>query len=98
MITNGGFGATHMALAHGIPLVCSGGNEDKMEIAARVAYSGCGINIKKLRPTPDKIQKAVQEVFNNPSYKENTKRLQKEIRSYHPLEQIEKEINELTGL
>lgn len=98
MITNGGFGATHMALAHGIPIVCSGGSEDKMEVAARVAYSGCGVNIKKLRPAPDKIQIAVQEVLNNPSYKENAKRLQKEIRSYLPLEQIEKEISELTGI
>lgn len=48
MVTNGGFGATHMALAQGIPLVSSGGSEDKMEVSARVAYSGSGINLKKL--------------------------------------------------
>jgi len=40
MITNGGFGGTQNALAHGIPVVVAGATEDKMEVAARVENSG----------------------------------------------------------
>lgn len=95
MVTNGGYGATHMALAHGIPLVCSGGSEDKMEVSARTAYSGCGINLKRLSPSSTEIQKAIKIVFQNSSFKENAGRLKKEIQSYHPLDLIAKEIEKL---
>ncbi len=40
MITNGGFGGTQNALAHGIPLVIAGATEDKMEVAARLENWG----------------------------------------------------------
>jgi len=95
MVTNGGFGATHMALANGIPLVCSGGSEDKMEVSARAAYSGCGINLKKLSPSSTEIKKAVNSILQNPSSKENAIRLKKEIQSFHPLDLIAKEIEKL---
>ncbi len=96
MVTNGGYGATHMALAHGIPMVSSGGSEDKMEVSARVAYSGCGINLKKLRPSPKEIKTAVKSVLKDSNYRNNAKRLQAEIKSYDPLMLITKEIDKLT--
>ena len=37
MVTNGGYGGVHFALAHGVPLVVAGQTEDKTEICARVA-------------------------------------------------------------
>ena len=46
MVTNGGYGGTHFALAHGVPLVAAGTTEDKAEIGARIAWSGVGINLK----------------------------------------------------
>ncbi len=95
MVTNGGYGATHMALAHGIPLICSGGSEDKMEVSARAAYSGCGINLKKLSPTSTEIKKAVKQILQNSNFKDNARRLQKEIQSFHPLDLITKEIEKL---
>ncbi len=95
MVTNGGYGATHMALAHGIPLVCSGGSEDKMEVSARAAYSGCGINLKKLSPSSTEIKKAIKKVFQDSSFEENARRLRKEIQSYHSLDLIAKEIEKL---
>ncbi|WP_299534628.1 nucleotide disphospho-sugar-binding domain-containing protein [Ulvibacterium sp.] len=96
MVTNGGFGATHMALAHGIPLVSSGGSEDKMEVSARVAHSGCGINLNKLRPKPKEIKSAVKTVLENTRFKKSAQGLKQEIETYAPLHLIAEEIRILT--
>ena len=45
MVTNGGYGGVQQALAHGVPLVVAGDSEDKPEVAARVQWSGAGINL-----------------------------------------------------
>ena len=76
MVTNGGYGGTQLALAHGIPLVVAGGTEDKMEVAARVEWSGAGINLRKQRPSPQEVRDAVKEVLTNPTYRENARRIQ----------------------
>jgi Erythromycin biosynthesis protein CIII-like, C-terminal domain len=39
MVTNGGYGGTHFAMSHGVPLVVAGTSEDKAEIVARVNWS-----------------------------------------------------------
>ncbi len=65
MVTNGGYGGTQMALAHGIPLVVAGETEDKMEVAARVEWAGAGINLRKQRPSPGEVRDAVKEVLAN---------------------------------
>jgi len=82
MVTNGGYGATQWALAHGIPLVVAGGTEDKMEVAARVQWSGAGINLRKQRPTSGAIRKAVREVLVNPTYRANAERIQADFAKY----------------
>lgn len=82
MVTNGGYGATQMALAHGIPLVVAGETEDKMEVAARVEWSGAGINLRKHRPTPAAIREAVKEVLVNPTYRTNAERIQADFAKY----------------
>ena len=45
MVTNGGYGAVQRALSTGVPLVVAGNTEDKPEVAARVAWTGAGINL-----------------------------------------------------
>ena len=52
MVTNGGYGGVQQALAHGVPLVVAGDSEDKPEVAARVQWSGAGINLHTGRPSP----------------------------------------------
>ena len=52
MVTNGGFGGVQIALSHGVPLVVAGMTEDKPEVAARVAWSGAGSNLKTATPSP----------------------------------------------
>jgi len=82
MVTNGGYGGTQMALAHGIPLVVAGETEDKMEVAARVEWAGAGINLRKQRPSPGEVRDAVKEVLVNPVYRENARRIQSDFAKY----------------
>ncbi len=82
MITNGGYGGTQLALAHGIPLIMSGATDDKMEVAARVEWSGAGINLRKLVPTPAEIRSSVQQIWADPSYIANAKRIQQDFLRY----------------
>lgn len=76
MVTNGGYGGVHLALANGIPLVVAGASEDKPEVANRVAWSGVGINLKTGRPTPEQISAAVRRILNDPTYREHARQMQ----------------------
>jgi MGT family glycosyltransferase len=76
MVTNGGFGAVQRALATGVPLVVAGNTEDKPEVAARVAWSGAGINLRTGTPTPAQLQHAVLEVLNNDRYRRRARELE----------------------
>jgi MGT family glycosyltransferase len=82
MITNGGFGSTQNALAHGIPVIVAGATEDKMEVAARVENSGAGINLRKQNPTSKDIKNAVKKIFSDPSYKKNAEKIQADFAKY----------------
>ena len=68
MVTNGGYGAVQRALATGVPLVVAGNTEDKPEVAARVAWSGAGIDLKTGTPTPKAIRTAVRDVLGDGRY------------------------------
>jgi UDP:flavonoid glycosyltransferase YjiC (YdhE family) len=69
MVTNGGYGGVHYALAHSIPLVVAGGGEDKPEVAARIAWSGVGVNLHGGRPKPKAIRRAVRQVLDHSRYR-----------------------------
>lgn len=75
MVTNGGYGGVQFALAHGIPLVVADTSEDKAEIAARVAWSGAGINLKTAAPTAAQVRGAVREVLTNARYRTQARRI-----------------------
>ncbi|WP_133764928.1 nucleotide disphospho-sugar-binding domain-containing protein [Amnibacterium kyonggiense] len=63
MVTNGGFGAVHHALRHGLPLVVAGTSEDKVEVNARVRWAGVGIDLHQQRVEPDAVREAVLHVL-----------------------------------
>lgn len=86
-VTNGGYGGVQMALAHGVPLVVAGTTEDKPEVAARVAWSGAGINLGKHRPTPAQLRTAVRLVLSDPSYRRNAERLAADISRHDAAEE-----------
>jgi len=82
IITNGGFGGTQQALAHGIPILAAGDTEDKMEVAARVEYTGAGINLRRQKPTPSAIRKGVLRLLSDPKYKEKAEAVQADFARY----------------
>jgi UDP:flavonoid glycosyltransferase YjiC (YdhE family) len=63
MVTNGGYGGVTQALRAGVPLVVAGATEEKPEVAARVAWSGTGINLRSGRPAPRQLRAAVHAVL-----------------------------------
>ena len=79
MVTNGGYGGVVQALRYGVPLVVAGRSEDKPEVAARVAWSGAGLNLHTDRPAETRLRRAVRTVLNQPSYRVGASRLQGEI-------------------
>ena len=79
MVTNGGFGGVQQALAAGVPLVVAGSTEDKPEVAARVSWSGAGINLRTGTPRPGQLRRAVRRVLTEPRYRTAAERLRREI-------------------
>lgn len=82
MVTNGGYGGVQNALAHGIPLVIAGDSEDKMEVAARVEWSGAGINLRTKFPSAESIRGAVRTVLASESYRASARRIQADFCRY----------------
>lgn len=68
-LTNGGYGGVQYALRHGVPVVTSGGKEDKPEVAARVAWSGAGLRLKSETPSAAAVRTAVRRVLRDPGYR-----------------------------
>lgn len=78
-VTNGGYGGVHYALQHGAPLVVAGMTEDKAEVAARVQWSGAGVNLRTNTPTSEAIGAAVRRVLADSGYAERSRELGAEI-------------------
>jgi len=84
-LTNGGYGGVQAALSHGIPVVVAGRTEDKAEVAARVAWSGAGLNLKTSTPRPQTLRAAVRRVLDDPSFTTRAKALEAEYRRHDAL-------------
>lgn len=78
-VTNGGYGGVHYALRHGVPIVATGGKEDKPEVGARVAWSGVGRRIRSERPSARALRRAIHAVLQEPSYRQASQRIAVEI-------------------
>jgi UDP:flavonoid glycosyltransferase YjiC (YdhE family) len=79
MVTNGGFGGIQFAMRHGVPLVVAGTTEEKVEVTARVAWSGVGINLKTDAPTANAVRDAVRTVLADGSYRAASERIGADI-------------------
>ena len=88
MVTNGGYGGVQQALAAGVPLVVAGVTEDKLEVAARVSWSGAGVNLRRGRPSAAVIRSAVQDVRHDPRYRRRAQALRSEFQQLHALDSI----------
>jgi UDP:flavonoid glycosyltransferase YjiC (YdhE family) len=88
MITNGGYGGVQFALANGVPMVVAGDTEEKPEIAARVAWSGAGINLRTGSPSEHAIGDAVHRVLTEPGFLSAAHRLRDELAGLAPMRDI----------
>ena len=95
MVTNGGYGGVQQALANGVPLVVAGDSEDKPEVAARVHWSGVGVNLRTGRPSPAMVAHAVRRVLDRRSYYLRARALQTQIAASDPLTDISAALTEL---
>jgi len=81
-VTNGGYGGVQYALRYGVPIVSTGGKEDKPEVGARVAWSGSGLRLRTERPTPKALRRAILAALREPCYRQASRRIAAEMREY----------------
>lgn len=80
-VTNGGYGGVQYALRYGVPIVSSGGQEDKPEVSARVAWSGVGRRVKAEQPSAAVVGKAIHQVLHDDRYRRRAGHLAEQMRS-----------------
>ncbi|WP_373692814.1 glycosyltransferase [Agromyces silvae] len=93
-VTNGGFGGVQAALAAGVPVVVAGDTEDKPEVAARVAWSGAGIDLATGTPDADAVRRAVDSVLTDPGYRANARRIAADVAGHDALGEIARHLAE----
>lgn len=78
-VTNGGYGGVIQSLKYKLPIVAAGVFEGKSETCAHIGFFNYGIDLKTETPSAAVVQKAVEEVLNNPVYSTNVNRLSQEF-------------------
>jgi UDP:flavonoid glycosyltransferase YjiC (YdhE family) len=97
LVTNGGYGGVHTALQHGVPLVVAGESEDKLDVSARVDWSGVGVDLRTAQPDRRALRAAIELVMQRRSFTRRAARLRAELSRYRPLETIDRVIREETA-
>lgn len=69
VVSDGDYINVQHALRFGVPLVLAGTLETDVETAARVEWSGAGINLRTRRPSPAQIAAAAHRIASDPSFR-----------------------------
>lgn len=77
LVTDRGFGTVQTAIAHGIPVLLTGGDP---EVAERLVRSGAGLHLPKA--SARKISKAVDRILGEPSFRNAAMSLRDIYRGY----------------
>ncbi|GAB1318108.1 Glycosyltransferase Family 1 [Madurella fahalii] len=97
MVFNAGYGGFTHCVVNGVPMVAAGLTEDKCEVAARVEWTGVGINLRTGRPSPSAVAAAVDEILGSGrKYRNRAKELAVQVTKGNPLEVVERELRALT--
>ena len=96
-LANGGYGGVNQALSMGVPIVVAGMTDDKPLVAARIAWSGAGINLETDHPSPDQVRTAVRTVLDDSSYHREARILQTNFAQYDALSEITATVDTLLG-
>jgi UDP:flavonoid glycosyltransferase YjiC (YdhE family) len=85
-------------MEHGVPLVTAGRTEDKIEVTARVAWSGVGIDLHTDRPTAEQVRDAVRRVLAEPTFRERSAAIGRDIVASPGVAGLEAVLTELVAL
>ncbi len=83
VISHGGNNTVTESLYFGKPLIVVPITGDQPESAGRVKYTGAGIRLNLHHITPKNLQKAIDQVLYNPTFRENAARIQASYQSTH---------------
>lgn len=78
-VSNGGWGSVTAALRHGVPVVGAGTREGKNDVNARLAFNGLGVDLRRERPGPRRIRRAVRQVLADPAMSQRVERIRGEL-------------------
>jgi MGT family glycosyltransferase len=87
-ITNAGYNGVQQALSWGVPVVAAGASEDKPFVAARLAWTGAGINLETGTPTPEQIRNAVRRILANGEFKKRALAMQESYARHDALNSL----------
>jgi UDP:flavonoid glycosyltransferase YjiC (YdhE family) len=97
-VTNGGYGGVHYAMENGVPIVIAGTTEDKVEVSARVAWSGVGVSLRTNTPRDSQVADAVRRVLADRTFAARSLGVGAAIRSSSGLAGLERAVLGVAGV
>ena len=76
IVSDGDYGVVQRAVSTGVPLVVAGGTGATREVAARVGWSGAGIDLRTGSPGPEAVGRAVREILGDTRYLRRARELE----------------------
>ena len=81
------------AFSLGVPIVVAGESQDKDMVAARVGWTGAGINLKTRYATAGQIRNAVHIILTNEQYREEAQRLRMAFSRYNASDELARTVH-----
>lgn len=97
VISDGDYTQVQHALRQGVPLVLAGTLETDVETAARVAWSGAGIDLRTSRPTQEVIAAAVERIRADDAFRSAAARIAAQIAATDAEATIADLVDEVVG-
>jgi MGT family glycosyltransferase len=97
-ITHAGLNTVLESLTQGVPLVAIPITNDQPGVAARIAYTKTGVFVRKDELTVDRLSLLIDEVLQNPIYRENADQFRRVIATGDGLERATDLVEEAFGL
>ncbi len=98
VVAHGGSGTSLAALSHGLPSLLLPQGADQLGTARRVAGCGAATLLRDGEVTPDAVRAAVRDLLSQPGYREQARRLQREIRDMPGPERAVELLEEVAGV
>jgi MGT family glycosyltransferase len=97
LVAYASYGTVTQALSFGVPMVVAGKGEDKPEVAARVTWTGCGIDLATDDPTPEQVRDAVDRILAQPAYRARAGELAQEFARHDTAHEVTKLLEALVA-